>query len=309
MNNLLSIVGGNLPADDRSVRLFHGRGKKLPGFEHVTIDFYKPTLLITLFKEVSPALMDTILQSVVEIPAENILIQKRFLSRPVLEVFKGSIPDFAVAIEGALKFNLKFGEFQNIGFFLDMYLGRKWLESMSANKNILNLFSYTCSLSVAAMKGGASQVVNVDMSKAALSAGAENHRLNNISLKNVKFFPYDVMNSWGRIAKPGPYDIVIIDPPTNQGDSFKVERDYYKIVKRLWDMTTDDALIMACLNSPHLKSNFFIDLFSEYAPEFEFQKVIHSAFHSMEQDAEEGLKIVVFKRATRATLDIKTPKE
>ena len=239
---------------------------------------------------------EDLLNSFISFPADNILVQKRYLARPELYALKGAIPEHAIAVEKNLKFNLKFGASQNIGFFLDMARGREWLINHSQDKKILNLFSYTCSLSVAALKGGADSVVNIDMSKAALSVGQDNHRLNQIDLTKVKFLSYDIMKSWNNIFRNGPYDIVVIDPPTNQGDSFKVERDYHKIVKRLKEMTDDNAIIMACLNSPHLTAQFLIDLFTEHAPEYKFQEIIYSAFSSMEKNPEEGLKIVLFKK-------------
>jgi len=149
---------------------------------------------------------------------------------------------------------------------------------------------------VAALKGGAEMVVNVDMAKGALSVGKENHRLNEIDSHRVKFLSYDIMNSWNNIARSGPYDIVVIDPPTNQGDSFKVERDYYKIIKRLNNMTHPGTVVMACLNSPYLKSDFLKQLFAEHAPEFQFTSKLDSSFAEMEVDPEEGLKILFFEK-------------
>ena len=104
------------------------------------------------------------------------------------------------------------------------------------------------------------------------------------------------MKSWNNIARLGPYDVVVIDPPTNQGESFKVERDYYKIVKRLNGMTNKEATVMACLNSPYQTSHFLTEMFKEHAPEFIFQETIYSAFREMEKNPEEGLKIVVFRK-------------
>lgn len=297
MNDLSSLIKKNLPNDlTQSVRLFHGRGRLIPALEHIVVDYFAPSILITLFKETEITLMSSLLDSLKDIEIENILVQKRYLPRAPMEAIKGVIPVNSIAHENSLQFHLKFGDSQNIGFFLDMLPGRQMLERISSNKKVLNLFSYTCSLSVAAMKGGASEVVNVDMSKAALSVGESNHRLNNINLSKVKYLPYDIMKSWNNIFKRGPFDIVVIDPPTNQGDSFKVERDYYKIVKRLNEMTAENALIMACLNSPHLTTKFLKDIFLEHAPEYEYQEVLYSAFESMEVNPEEGLKIVVFKR-------------
>ncbi|MDO9181246.1 MAG: class I SAM-dependent methyltransferase [Bacteriovorax sp.] len=305
MKLLQDIIKKNLLKTKDCSRIFHGRGRLVPGFEHLVIDFFSPTVLITLYKETSDeadivARLVTFLNDIPDIIIDNFLLQKRYLSRPELQVIQGSIPNTPVALERGSQFNLKFGDSQNIGFFLDMNPGRELLERISQNKNVLNLFAYTCSLSVAALKGGADKVINVDMSKAALALGDSNHLLNGMDLKKVKFLSYDIMKSWNNIYKLGPYDIVVIDPPTNQGDSFKVERDYYKIIKRLIDMTSDQATVLACLNSPYLTAQFLIDLFLEHAPEFKFQEIIYSAFSEMETNPEEGLKIVVFQKLIKS---------
>jgi 23S rRNA (cytosine1962-C5)-methyltransferase len=303
MELIQQIIKKNLSRDNliknESLRLFHGRGRLWPDLEHIVIDYYSPHILITIYKEKESEaeFLNQLVLILIEnsdLLIDNIFLQKRYLSRPELTILKGALPANAMARERGSQFNLKFGDTQNIGFFLDMAPGRKMLERLSQNKKVLNLFSYTCSLSVAALKGGADLVVNIDMSKAALSIGESNHLLNKLEMKKVRFLSYDIMKSWNNIYKHGPYDIVVIDPPTNQGDSFKVERDYYKIIKRLHEMTLDEAVIMACLNSPHHTSTFLIDLFLEYAPKYKFQEVIYSAFSCMEKNPEAGLKIVVF---------------
>jgi 23S rRNA (cytosine1962-C5)-methyltransferase len=303
MSSLEEILTQNILENNDCVRLFHGRGKLIAGLEHVVIDYFVSNILITLFKEFEQSEENDLICNIIlllkknsSLVIENIFVQKRYLPRPQLVVIEGVIPENAIAQECGLKFNLKFGESQNIGFFLDMYPGRRLLESISRNKKVLNLFSYTCSLSVAALKGGASSVVNIDMSKAALAVGESNHLLNDFNLREARFYSYDIMKSWNKIYKYGPYDIVVIDPPSNQGDSFVVERDYYKIIKRLNEMTESQADVMACLNSPYLNAQYLIDLFKEHAPNYEFQKIIYSAFSQMEKNPEEGLKIVMFKR-------------
>ena len=283
----------------KATRLFHGRGGIFSGLESVVIDHYPPHLLITLYQEQSLEFVSDLIQKIkssTNIVFKNILLQKRYLNRPELIAIEGIIPTDAIAVEDDLKFNINFGHSQNIGFFLDMANGRKWLRDHSENKKVLNLFSYTCSLSIAALAGNALEVVNIDMSKAALNVGRENHRLNNIDSNRVRFFSYDIMKSWNNIKKFGPYDIVVIDPPTNQGESFKVERDYYKIVKRLNEMTNEGAVVLACLNSPYLTTKFLIDLFTQDAPEFKFTEVFYSAFCSMEKNPEDGLKVLILEK-------------
>ena len=234
------------PITGEAQRLFHGRGKKFADFEHICVDHYPPYVLITAYKEISN--LNLVLASLPEFP--NVLLQKRYLKNTPIEVLRGTFEGPAYAVEKGEKYLLNFSSDQNIGFFLDMAIGREWLRSHARGLSVLNLFSYTCSLSVAALKGGATSVLNMDMSQRALSIGDKNHLLNGIDRRVVQYQSHDIMKSFGALVRKGPFDLVIIDPPTNQGESFKVDRDYHKIIRRLSDFTKPGSLVMACLNSP-----------------------------------------------------------
>ncbi len=297
---MLKTISSRIPSvSGECVRLFHGRGKKWPEFEHLSIDLYPPAVLITTYKEIDEAEKTTLvetLKSVHGLQFDSILLQKRYAKGEDVEVLSGVAIGETHAVEKSEKYLVNLKNAKNIGFFLDMAIGREYVRNNSQGKSVLNLFSYTCSLSVAALKGGATQVVNVDMSKASLNVGEKNHILNDIDKRAVKFLPHDIMKSFGAIARKGPYDLVIIDPPTNQGDSFKAERDYHKIIKRLHTMTAKNGIVMACLNSPHLDSQFLISSFEEHASQFTFVEKFYSSFSDMEADQEKGLKIVLFKK-------------
>lgn len=299
MQKLADIIQkNNTFVNEECCRLFHGRGKKWSEFSHLSIDWYPPTILITTYKEISneeKQFLVEIIKNIENLQYRNILLQKRYLKGELVEVLIGEIEENSLAVENLEKYKLNLNNPQNIGFFLDMKNGREWIRKNSQNKSVLNLFSYTCSLSVAALKGGALEVINVDMSKSSLSTGEQNHIINNVNGK-AKFIPYDIMSSFANLKRKGPFDLVIIDPPTNQGDSFKVERDYHKIVRKLSDMTKQGALIMACLNSPFLKADYLYKLFNEHATDFSPLESVNSSFHEMELNPEEGLKILIFKK-------------
>lgn len=298
MKHIHNFILERLPRNNESTRLFHGRGKKWEGLEHLSIDYFAPHVLVTTYKEISETekgeIKDLILGlSIPEL--KSVLLQKRYVKGEAIEVLFGEIPEEGFAVENSEKYLINLKNPQNIGFFLDMKIGRDYLRQNAKNKVVLNLFSYTCSISVAALKGEALEVVNVDMSKAALRVGENNHVLNGF-IKKAKFVPYDIMKSFGNIARKGPYDIVVIDPPTYQGDSFKVERDYHKIVKRLSDMTKPEATILACLNAPHLDSSFIKNIFNEHGPLFTYEETLYSSFSEMDASPEEGLKILIYKK-------------
>lgn len=278
-------------------RLFHGRGKLVAGLEHICIDQFDKNILITTYAEISEEDKKDLTKFLLDFdtPLNSILLQKRFDKNLEVEILFGTIPEKANALEEGMSFAINLAKPQNIGFFLDMKVGRDYLRTHAQNKKVLNLFSYTCSLSIAALVGGASEVVNVDMSGPALSVGKLNHRLNSLEDKKVRYLDYNIMKSLGTIGKKGPFDLVIIDPPSFQGASFQLERDYPKMIKRLPEMLNSGATVLACVNDPLFSFSFLENLFNELYPELQIVSKMYSSFSSMDANTEGGLKILELK--------------
>ena len=139
-------------------------------------------------------------------------------------------------------------------------------------------------------------VSNIDMSKGALSTGRENHHLNDIDTKDVSFAPYNILKSFSRIKKKGPYGLIILDPPTFQRGSFEATKDYQKLISKLPQIASEDCLLLACLNSPDLDVDFIKDLIKELAPSFEFSHRLQNVAEFASLDEDRSLKNLVFKR-------------
>jgi len=159
----------------------------------------------------------------------------------------------------------------------------------------LNLFSYTCAFSVAAIAGGAKQVVNVDISKAPLSKGRDNHRLNKQDTSKVKFEGVDIFKSYGRLKKYGPYELLICDPPSFQKGSVDIERDYSKIIRRIPQLMKENGDLMLCLNSPDLDENFLKSEVERECPDCQFIGKLPSPEVFKEAHQGKGLKVLLFK--------------
>jgi len=282
-----------------AVRLFHGRGQCYEGLGFLTVDWFSPLLLVTFFKQPSAEWLDEFRQGMHQFEEvadiENIVFQHRYEAGSPVEAMKGVVPDDLEAVEHELRFRLSIGKNQNVGFFLDMANCRQWLGERVEGQSVLNLFSYTCAFSVVAANAGAKTVVNVDMAKGALATGRLNHKINNISTDSVFFFSHDIFKSWGKIRKYGPYDCIIVDPPSFQRGSFDARKDYQKIVKRLPDLLSDNGVVMACLNSPELDFEFLRGQF-ETIGGFAELAVIPVPESFPEVDKDKGLKTVVFKK-------------
>lgn len=274
-------------------RIFHGRGHCYPGFEHLCIDWFNPVVLVSAWQPVADLdeIRELILAADNNNQVETIVFQQRYINQSPAQALHGQIPERVIVKAQNLRFEVRPGKQQNAGLFLDTGPLREWLKSHSEGCNVLNLFAYTCALSVAALAGDASGVTNVDMSKPSIEWGNQNHMLNGQGPMPIKRIPHNLFKSWGRIQQFGRYDLVIIDPPTNQRGSFNSEKNYKTVVKRLPKLCNSGATIIAVLNSPFLGREFLETLFAEELPNATFDEWLPVAEEFEESNPDKGLKI------------------
>lgn len=298
IENLKKLIQNNLENKTFEIkRVFHGRGNFYEDFNYLTVDSLNEILFATFFEESSDE--NEIIKALKDIANaynyKTFIVQKKYKKDELNEAIIGEIPPFYIVVENGLKYKINFFN-KNIGIFLDMKIGREYINSICKDKNVLNLFSYTCAFSVVAINAKAKQVVNVDMAKGALTTGRENHHLNNLETKKVKFMPYDILKSWNRIKKEGPYDIIIIDPPSFQKGSFAATKDYEKIIKKLPELASENCIVLSCLNAPELDSDFIKEKFKEFAPTFRFEKRLENLKEFITNNEEKSLKNLIFKK-------------
>ena len=278
-------------------RVFHGRGQCYPGLEHLCIDWFAPLVLISVYAEIEneQELLDLVLAADSHHQVRSVLLQNRYIAQSPSRLLHGEPIEELVVTENGLRFEVHPGRRQNSGLFMDMRLLRNWLQQNSAGCKVLNLFAYTCSLSVAALAGGASEVTSVDVSKTSIAWGNRNHALNDQDLNRVKTIPHNLFTSWGRVRQFGRYDLVIIDPPTRQRNAFDAEKDYGTVVKKLEKCCNPGARIIAALNSPFLGVDFLRVQFERHLTQAQFIDYLPVAPEYEECETEKGLKICLFQ--------------
>ena len=280
-------------------RVFHGRGGLYKNFEFLTIDSIDTILNIAFYSQIEQSIEDEFISMIKKFIEntrhETIVLQRRYIPKTTADIVQGDLQNEIYALENGLKIKLDLISNQNNGYFPDMKNGRKFIQSIAKDKKVLNLFSYTCAFSLSAISAGAKSVVNIDMSKGALTKGRTNQHLNNLDTYNVSFFPYNILKSFSRIKKFSPYDIIIIDPPSFQKGSFEVTKDYNKIIKKLSLIASTKCTVLACLNSPQLTQEFIIDIFKQEAAEFSFIKRLENVDEFKSLDENRSLKNLIFK--------------
>ena len=139
-----------------STRLFHGRGHCFEGLEFINVDWFAPVIWVVIYGDVEENIIEDLNERFISFAKNNsqvscVSMQHRIKGRAQQDIIYGELPEQCFAHEEGVKYALKFSENQNIGFFLDAKPGRQWLRQQAKGKHVLNLFSYTCSFSVAAM--------------------------------------------------------------------------------------------------------------------------------------------------------------
>ena len=283
-----------------AARLFHGRGHSFDGFNDVTVDSFPPYLVVSSYGDDEAGVLELAGMlseqlSSLNFGLEGVCVQLRDGRRTRTVVACGSVPDQVVVTEGDLRFIVRPTRNQNIGLFLDMAPARRWVRERSSGAAVLNLFAYTCGFSVAAVAGGARLVVNNDMSRSALDWGRENHAENGHDPRIVSMLPHNLFKSWWKIRQLGPYDVVVIDPPTNQQGSFNAEKQYGQILKRIPEFTRRGGHVLACLNSPFLNTDFLPAQMARWCADCRFVEYLAASEDFPDRFADRALKVGVFR--------------
>ncbi len=135
--------------------------------------------------------------------------------------------------ENGLKFQIRPFDGFSTGIFLDQRENRNWIRRISANKKVLNAFSYTCAFSVYAASVGAT-VTSVDLSQKYLDWGKTNFQLNGLDPALHRFYAWDIFEFIKKAAKQGEkFDVIILDPPSfsrGKAGTFSLKKDWLKLL-------------------------------------------------------------------------------
>jgi 23S rRNA (cytosine1962-C5)-methyltransferase len=296
MQALLDAIAAapDLPTD--ACRLFHGRGGRFPGCEHLALDAFPPVLLLTSFKPLDEAALAAVATALTaRFGAALSWVYQCRGEGAETRLMAGAVPEPHIVTEAGARYLVHLLRGQNHGLFLDMAAGRRWVrEHVKPGAKVLNLFAYSCAFSVVALQAGAAEVVNVDMASGALSTGRTNHELNGVKA-GAKFLAHDIFNSWGKLTRGGPYDLVICDPPSFQKGSFVATKDYARLARRLPALLAPGGHALLCLNAPELGEAFLRDVVAEHAPELTFVGRVANPAVFEDVSPDRSLKVLAYR--------------
>lgn len=248
----------NGSSHEGAVRLFNGFYE---GFPDLVLDVYGHTLVIHDYSEnPDPDLIHQVVEQVRNslnwlraglLKTRNGLTQEE--KRGVL-VF-GNSPDRKIKEHGVW-YAIDLTMNRDASFYLDTSHLRKWLIENMYGKSVLNTFAYTGSLGVAALAGGATQVIQTDLNRQFLNLAKDSYSLNGFPIQKQNFVAQDFFPVIARF-KTGKqnFDCVIIDPPffsaTSRG-KVDLEHESERLINKVRPLINDSGILIAINNAVFL---------------------------------------------------------
>ncbi|MDR5892211.1 MULTISPECIES: class I SAM-dependent rRNA methyltransferase [Halomonas] len=247
-------------------RLVHGEGDLLPG---LVIDRFADTLVVQLNTAGMQAVLPELLDALDKVLSPTTVVLRNDTSgrrqeglERYVEVVKGEVADPVLLEENGVRFAAPVLDGQKTGWFYDHRINRAWLNQHVAGKRVLDLFSYVGGWGVQAAAHGASEVLCVDSSAAALERVAENAALNGLH-ERVAVGEGDAFEALAALKADGEeFDVVILDPPAfikKRKDIPNGERAYGKLNREAMRLLGRDGLLLSASCSMHLAPERLVD--------------------------------------------------
>lgn len=252
-----------LPGAGHAYRIVHGAGDGLPGFAADVLGNFACVYvygegLRPLAKQLAEAIVGfaKLDGAVVKLRArggaDNVVQES--VGKPVPEAFtviEPGVPDLSYEIHahGGL----------NVGLFTDMREQRRGLHRFVRDKRVMNLFSYTGALSLAAAKAGAASVTSVDTSEGVNAWAMGNFKRSGFAPgARYKFETGDAVRYLARaIRDKERYDVILIDPPTfstARGAPWTLDRDYPALIAQAAEVLSPLGVLWLAANTHELGS-------------------------------------------------------
>ncbi len=165
--------------------------------------------------------------------------------------------------ENTVKLEVDIAHGQKTGYFLDQKRNRAQIWTLCHGKKVLDAFSHTGAFGLNAVKGGAREVVSVDISSDAVEMIRRNISLN--GAQNVmtarEADVFDLLKEYE--AKGEKFDVIILDPPAFTKSAKQVQKAYggYKEINlRAMRLLQEGGFLVTCSCSHFFDENMFYSM-------------------------------------------------
>ncbi len=260
------------PEISNAFRLINAEGDGLPG---LIVDCYSDVVVIQVNTCGMERLKPLIVETIKELIHPKSIYEKSLSGARRLEglddsqglLFGEPVQEVEI-VERGVRFIVSIAEGQKTGFFLDQREMRAQVMRFSANKRVLNCFSYTGGFALFALKGGASHVESLDSSASALAIAQRNTQLNGYSSSQHSLVQEDAFAYLKRSSMD--FDLVILDPPAfakKRSDVDAACKGYKEINRLVLEKLPPKTCLLTASCSHYISDELFQNLLFQSAYE------------------------------------------
>lgn len=256
------------PRHETAFRLFNGF---LEGDPDLVLEIYGKTLLVYNYAgipgEADPKPRAAIQIAMAEFPWIHAVVLKTRSSESVNErhgtLLIGNHADQKIQEHGVW-YALDLLMSRDASFYLDTRNLRSWALKTLGGKSVLNTFAYTGSLGVAALAGGASQVVQMDLKARFLDLAKTSYILNGFTISQHDFIAGDFWTVVNRLKRQAAlFDCVFIDPPffssTSRGQVDLVNQGH-RVINKVRPLIKDGGWLVSINNALFLSGAGYLNM-------------------------------------------------
>jgi 23S rRNA (cytosine1962-C5)-methyltransferase len=250
-----------------AIRLFAGFYEGAP---ELVVDVYADTLVVHNYADPpadgAPSVEAAIAFFSAALPwLRTVVVKPRHAPDPAVRrgaVVVGGPPAHEVR-EAGVRYSVDLLATRDAGFYLDTRGLRAWLRTEMTGRTLLNAFAYTGALGVAALAGGATRVVQLDVSRAALNVAKTSCILNGLPVQKADFVTADFWVVTAQLRRAGTmFDCVILDPPyfaTATTGTVDVARELSALVNKVRPLVADGGHLVVINNALFVPGRDFVD--------------------------------------------------
>jgi 23S rRNA (cytosine1962-C5)-methyltransferase len=252
---------------ESAFRLFNGFYE---GYPNLTLDVYGRTVVIHNYADEPQNEIEFIqeiteyLQQTLDWLRAGILKNRNGVQQQDKrgQLIFGEKPDHKI-IENGIWYSINLTMNRDSGFYLDTLHLRQWLVENMKDKSVLNMFSYTGSLGVAATAGGASHVIQTDRNRLFLNVAKDSYSLNGFPVKKSDFIAQDFFPVITKLKSTNQFfDCVIIDPPffssTSKG-KVDLGSESARIINKVRPLINDGGYLITINNAVYVSGKDYME--------------------------------------------------
>ncbi|KTR26694.1 pseudouridine synthase [Exiguobacterium indicum] len=265
--------------ESEAFRIFNGAGDGIGG---LTIDCYDHHYLILFENEGIYTFRPMILEAIESLVHYKSIYEKRdFLIdlQPVKgdDFLMGERGDFPEMLqEHGVRYAYDLDAGMRTGFDIAQRELRKVLMDSVKEKNVLNLFSDTGTLTVSALHSHATHTTSVDFSTRSRNKTTDNLTLNHFTPEEQILLVQDAFDYIEQADKKTRFDVVLFHPPVHVNTrtrQFRTEQDLSPWIQKVIHLTNRGGLLAITTDSPALDA-------------LQLKKAVEQAFNKLRQKFE-----------------------